>query len=63
MLVYRDGLHHIGNATALHASGLSWDDVSRRNGLLLLTDTLHLNSVGAGMIADLIEAWLEKTST
>jgi lysophospholipase L1-like esterase len=57
-LAYRDGLHNIGNATALHASGLSWDEVSRRNGLLVLTDGLHLNSVGAGMIADLIEAWL-----
>jgi lysophospholipase L1-like esterase len=57
-LVYRDGLHTIGNAMALHASGLSWDEVSRRNGLLVLTDGLHLNSVGAGMIADLIEAWL-----
>jgi lysophospholipase L1-like esterase len=58
MLEYRDGLHNIGNATALHASGLSWDEVSRRNGLLLLTDTLHLNSIAAGMIADLIESWL-----
>jgi len=57
-LAYRDGLHNIGNAVALHASGLSWDDVSRRNGLLVTTDCLHLNSVGAGMIADLIETWL-----
>jgi lysophospholipase L1-like esterase len=57
-LEYRDGLINIGNATALHAQGLSWDEVSRRNGLLLTTDTLHLNSVGAGMIADLVEGWL-----
>jgi lysophospholipase L1-like esterase len=57
-LAYRDGLHNIGNATALHAGGLSWDEVSHRNGLLMLTDTLHLNSVGAGMVADLIEGWL-----
>ena len=57
-LEYRDGLANIGNATALHAKDLSWDEVSRRNGLLLTTDTLHLNSVGAGMIADLIEGWL-----
>ncbi len=59
-LAYRDGLHNIGNAVALHATGLSWDDVSRRNGLLVTTDTLHLNSVGAGMVADLIEGWLRK---
>jgi lysophospholipase L1-like esterase len=60
MLAYRDGLINVGNATALHAMGLSWDEVSHRNGLLVTTDTLHLNSVGAGMIADLIEAWLVK---
>jgi lysophospholipase L1-like esterase len=58
MLEYRDGLHNTGNATALHATGLSWDDVSRRNGLLLLTDTLHLNSKGGAIVADLIEKWL-----
>jgi lysophospholipase L1-like esterase len=57
-LEYRDGLHNTGNALALHATGLTWDEVSRRNGLLVTTDGLHLNSVGAGMIADLIEAWL-----
>ena len=57
-LEYRDGLINIGNAVALHATGLSWDEVSRRNGLLVTTDCLHLNSVGGGMIADLIEGWL-----
>jgi lysophospholipase L1-like esterase len=57
-LVYRDGLINVGNAIALHATGLSWDEVSRRNGLLLTTDCLHLNSIGGGMIADLIESWL-----
>jgi len=57
-LEYRDGLVNIGTAVALHASGMSWDEISRRNGLLVTTDCLHLNSVGAGMIADLIEAWL-----
>jgi lysophospholipase L1-like esterase len=58
-LPYRDGLTNVGTATALHHSGLSWDEVSRRNGLLVTTDCLHLNNVGAGMIADLIAAWLE----
>jgi lysophospholipase L1-like esterase len=57
-LVYRDGLVNIANATALHAAGMSWDEISRRNGLLLTTDCLHLNSVGAGLVADLVEAWL-----
>ena len=32
------------------------------NGLLLTTDCLHLNSIGAGMIADLIEGWLPQTT-
>jgi len=57
-LEYRDGLHNIGNAIALHATGLTWNEVSRRNGLQLTTDCLHLNETGAGMIADLIEPWL-----
>jgi len=61
-LGYRDGLINVGNAIALHATGLSWDEVSRRNGLLLTTDCLHLNSIGAGMIADLIEGWLTQTT-
>jgi lysophospholipase L1-like esterase len=61
-LEYRDGLINVGNALALHATGLSWDEVSHRNGLLLTTDCLHLNSVGAGMIADLIETWLIRHS-
>lgn len=57
-LAYRDGLHNIGNAIALHATGLSWNEVSHRNGLLLLTDGIHLNETAAGLIADLIEGWL-----
>ncbi len=61
-LEYRDGLTNVGNAVALHASGLSWDEVSHRNGLQLTTDCLHLNSVSAGMIADLIEGWLTTIS-
>jgi lysophospholipase L1-like esterase len=62
-LAYRDGLHNVGNALALHASGLSWDQVSRRNGLLLLTDCLHLNRKGAWMVADLIAGWLESSAS
>ncbi len=61
-LAYRDGLINIGNATALHAKGMSWNEVSRHNGLLLTTDCLHLNETGAGMIADLIEGSLTNRS-
>ena len=60
MLEYRDGLHNTANSLGLHSTGLTWDEVSARNGLLLLTDTLHLNSKGAGIVADLIEGWLLK---
>jgi acyl-CoA thioesterase-1 len=59
-LPYRDGLVNIGNAIALHASGLSWDEISERNGLLVTTDCLHLNRRGAEMIADLIAHWLTR---
>lgn len=62
-LAYRDGLTNIGNAIALHASGMSWDEISERNGLLLTTDCIHLNSTGAGLIADLVEAWLLSRET
>ena len=57
-LSYRDGLINVGNALALHATGLSWNEVSRRNGLLLTTDCIHLNDTGGAIIADLISAWL-----
>ena len=61
-LAYKDGLTNVGNAIALHAAGHSWDDISRRNGLLLMTDCLHLNYRGAGLVADLIADWLEECS-
>jgi lysophospholipase L1-like esterase len=57
-LDYRDGLVNIGNAIALHGTGLSWNEVSRRHGLLVTTDCIHLNETGAGLIADLIEEWV-----
>jgi lysophospholipase L1-like esterase len=62
-LAYRDGLHNIGNAIALHAGGLTWNEVSQRNGLLLTTDCLHLNDTAGAIVADLIEAWLLDPAT
>lgn len=38
----------------------SYDEISSANGFLLVTDFLHLNSVGAGMIADEIQSFLER---
>lgn len=36
----------------------SFDAISRSRGLQLTTDTIHLNSRGASMIAELVGAWL-----
>ena len=33
----------------------SWDDISRRNGLAVLTDHIHLNDRAAAVVADLVE--------
>ncbi len=38
----------------------SWDDVSQRNGLALLTDHIHLNDRAAGVVADLISDVLQE---
>ncbi len=38
--------------------GMSWDEISKWNGFLLLTDYLHLNCRSAGMICDLIEGFI-----
>jgi len=43
---------------ARYLRGRSWDEIGRRNGYLLLTDALHLNGRGAGMVADQIEGFL-----
>jgi hypothetical protein len=38
----------------------SWDDISRRNGLTVLTDHLHLNDRAAAVVADLVEEVLTR---
>ncbi|MGP8153154.1 MAG: SGNH/GDSL hydrolase family protein [Smithella sp.] len=40
--------------------GQSYDEISRANGFLLLTDHMHLNSTGADMVSDLIESFVTK---
>jgi len=37
--------------------GVELDEIARQQGLVLHSDMLHLNSQGAGIIADLIENW------
>jgi acyl-CoA thioesterase I len=46
-------------AVVLRLRGWSWDEISARNGLLLTTETLHLNGRGAAIVADVVEQWLE----
>ena len=41
--------------------GRRFDAIAKSRGLLLTTDTVHLNSRGAGMIADLIEGFVRSS--
>ncbi|WP_037322582.1 SGNH/GDSL hydrolase family protein [Amycolatopsis thermoflava] len=53
--VYRPGLRLSVTASTQHFMlRRSFDDISRRRGLSLTTDTIHQNSTGAGLIADVI---------
>ena len=58
------GRRHEGNALMLkamyqrYALGRSFDAISAANGFQLLTDGIHLNSRGGGMLAEQIEAFL-----
>lgn len=42
--------------------GRSWDEISRRRGLALLTDQTHLNDVAAGVVAELIGGFISPAS-
>jgi acyl-CoA thioesterase I len=56
----REGLHG-SMLRALwehHIRGQEWDQISERNGLLLTTETVHLNRRSATIIAQEIEQWL-----
>ena len=37
----------------------SWDDIARRNGLVALTDHIHLSDRAASVVADLVAGFLE----
>jgi hypothetical protein len=45
-----------------HILRRSWDDISGRNGLAVLTDHIHLNDRAAAVVADLIEESLSRSS-
>jgi hypothetical protein len=37
----------------------SWDDISRRRGLLLLTDNVHINDTAAELVAQTVQPFVE----
>lgn len=43
-----------------HVLRRSWDDISRRNDLSVLTDHIHLNDRSAAVVADLVEEALSR---
>jgi lysophospholipase L1-like esterase len=47
VLMYSVGIQHL-------MMGRSWKDLSRSSGLRLFTDNVHLNDIGAEMLADLV---------
>jgi lysophospholipase L1-like esterase len=58
---YRDDKLLMYIALARHfLLGQSYDEISRANGFVLLTDHMHLNNTGAGMAAGLIENFVTK---
>lgn len=38
----------------------SWDDISRKQGLLLLTDQIHINDTAANILAGLVQPLLQE---
>jgi lysophospholipase L1-like esterase len=60
MLAHRDGIINVSNATALRKQGMTWNEISARNGLLLTTDCLHLNDTAAEMVAQMVADWLQR---
>lgn len=40
--------------------GRSWNDIAAKNGFLFLTDNIHLNAKGAGIAADLVDAFIRR---
>jgi lysophospholipase L1-like esterase len=58
--LFRPGRFLSITAAAQHfILGRSFDAISQSRGLQLTTDTIHLNTRGAAMIAGLISAWLK----
>ncbi|KIL42398.1 hypothetical protein SD70_00200 [Gordoniibacillus kamchatkensis] len=60
---YRPGLYQSSTASMQHFMlRRNLDAISAKRGLQLTIDNIHLNSKGAGMVADLIESFINDTS-
>jgi lysophospholipase L1-like esterase len=54
--VYNDNMYLMFKGIVQHyLLGLSYDEIALSNNSLLITDTLHLNCVGAALMADMVE--------
>ena len=61
---YEGNIRKIMSAAAQHMIlRRSWNSVSRRNGLSLLTDHIHLNDTAANAVAELINTFLQENLT
>lgn len=57
-------IRKIMSATAQHMIlRRSWNSVSRRNGLSLLTDHIHLTDTAANAVAELIDTFFQENLT
>ncbi len=58
---YKDRTGPIWRANFSHkVLGRSWNEISRRNGLIVLTDWVHLNDRGAAILAALVGEYLDR---
>lgn len=56
---YRGRIRNVVSSSFEHMIlGRSWDEISQRRGLSLLTDETHLNDVAAGVVAELIGGFI-----
>lgn len=50
----------LGAAAHRYMLKQSFDEIGRQNGLMLLVDTLHLNTIAANMVADAVEGFIRQ---
>lgn len=56
---YRGRIRNVISSSFEHlVLGRSWDEISRRRGLAVLTDQTHLNDIAAGVVAELIGGFI-----